>query len=347
MSGDKRLVSATAIGMIALSVLAGVLLRGGEGVTAQAATSRYAAFSARSNDGAQTDRTDIASSDDPRAGTDDAADPTTSTSSSTATSSPATVASTTSTTKAPAVVTTGDLSDPARKLRAAEITSSFENDTTTLQYSYAENLHDGRGITAGRAGFCSGTDDLLEFVTEYTSRSPGNGLAKYLPALKAVNGTDSVSGLSGFEAAFAAEDSSSRRGVFRKTQDDIVDELYFNPAMDLARQYNVTTALGQAIVWDTSVHQGIHGSDGAQVVASETARRMGGAVKGNESAWLAAFLDVRLQHLLNYTEGGASMDDDSSRDRVNALRSILQTGNMGLNPPISWTVYGDSFKLTS
>jgi hypothetical protein len=37
----------------------------------------------------------------------------------------------------------------------AQITSTFENSTLELQYDYVENIGDGRGITAGRAGFTS------------------------------------------------------------------------------------------------------------------------------------------------------------------------------------------------
>jgi chitosanase len=59
------------------------------------------------------------------------------------------------------------LQNPAAKHRAEQIISSFENSTTVIQYGYAENLHDGRGITAGRAGFTSGTDDLLAVVQLY------------------------------------------------------------------------------------------------------------------------------------------------------------------------------------
>ena len=36
---------------------------------------------------------------------------------------------------------------------ADELVSAFENSTTEVQYGYAENLGDGRGVTAGRAGF--------------------------------------------------------------------------------------------------------------------------------------------------------------------------------------------------
>src|SRR5215211_2285536 len=41
--------------------------------------------------------------------------------------------------------------DAERKARAAQITSTFENATLELQYDYAENIGDGRGLTAGRA----------------------------------------------------------------------------------------------------------------------------------------------------------------------------------------------------
>ena len=72
-------------------------------------------------------------------------------------------------------------SDDDRKRRAAQITSTFENSTTELQYDYAENIGDGRGITAGRAGFTSATSDLLLLVRRYTELKPDNPLAPYLP----------------------------------------------------------------------------------------------------------------------------------------------------------------------
>ena len=40
------------------------------------------------------------------------------------------------------------------------ITSCFENSTKTIQYGYVEALNDGRGYTAGKAGFTTGTGDL-------------------------------------------------------------------------------------------------------------------------------------------------------------------------------------------
>src|SRR2546421_12951054 len=63
------------------------------------------------------------------------------------------------------------------------------------QYSYIEDIHDGRGYTAGIIGFCSGIGDMLDLVQLYTNRKSGNVLAKYLPALRKVNGTSSHKGL--------------------------------------------------------------------------------------------------------------------------------------------------------
>jgi hypothetical protein len=76
--------------------------------------------------------------------------------------------------------------DAERQDRAAKITSTFENATLELQYDYAENIGDGLGITAGRAGFTSNTGDLLLLVRRYTEMKPDNPLAPYIPALEAV-----------------------------------------------------------------------------------------------------------------------------------------------------------------
>ena len=90
-----------------------------------------------------------------------------------------------------------DLDDPAKKDIAMQLVSSAENSSLDwkAQYKYIEDIGDGRGYTAGIIGFCSGTGDMLELVELYTDRKPGNVLAKYLPALRKVNGTDSHAGL--------------------------------------------------------------------------------------------------------------------------------------------------------
>ncbi|MEO8262470.1 MAG: chitosanase, partial [Pseudolysinimonas sp.] len=127
------------------------------------------------------------------------------------------------------------LDSAAMKEIAMQLVSSAENSTLdwTQQYAYIEDISDGRGYTAGIIGFCSGTGDMLELVQAYTATEPGNPLAPYLPALEAVNGTDSHEGLDpGFMDAWvlAAADP-----VFQDAQDVERDTVYFDPSVAQAK----------------------------------------------------------------------------------------------------------------
>jgi chitosanase len=239
------------------------------------------------------------------------------------------------------VAATSLTTDPARKLRAAQITSSYENSTTELQYGFADNIGDGRGITAGRAGFTSGTHDLLLFVQRYTEVRPDNPLAPYLPALEAVNGSDSEEGLEGFVDVW---EQTADDPLQREVQDDLVDELYFTPAMAMARDLGVGTPLGQAIVWDTMIQHGAGGENGTMAIIEETTDSVGTA-RGNETEWLQTFLDVRLRHLLRMYDDTAT-NRASSTSRVQGWRSLIDQGEFGLDLPITWVAYGRSFTLS-
>ena len=61
-----------------------------------------------------------------------------------------------------------------------QLVSSAENSSLDwrAQYSYIEDIGDGRGYTAGIIGFCSGTGDMLELVEDYTRRSRATSLAQ-------------------------------------------------------------------------------------------------------------------------------------------------------------------------
>ena len=77
-----------------------------------------------------------------------------------------------------------------QKAVAEAMTSIWENDTPLLDYAYSENIHDGRGYTSGRAGFCTGTGDAIQVVDCYDklrTAANGNLMAKYMPALTTIN----------------------------------------------------------------------------------------------------------------------------------------------------------------
>ena len=228
------------------------------------------------------------------------------------------------------------LDDPRRKDTAMQLVSTAENSSTNwrAQYGYIEDIGDGRGYTAGIVGFCSGTSDMLALVTEYTRRAPGNKLARYLPALRTVDGSDSHAGLDpGFVAAWKA---AARDPVFQKVQEDERDRMYFWPATRLARTDGLR-ALGQFAYFDAAVMHGVSGLKGIRQQALTAAKSP--AQGGDEITYLNAFLDARVKRMR--TE---EAHVDTTRVDT-AQRLFLRRSNLDLTGPLTWTVYGDQYRI--
>ncbi|MET9394518.1 chitosanase [Streptomyces sp. NPDC006624] len=232
------------------------------------------------------------------------------------------------------------LDDPAKKEIAMRLVSSAENSSLDwkAQYRYIEDIGDGRGYTAGIIGFCSGTGDMLDLVELYTARRPGNVLAAYLPALRAVDGSDSHDGLDpGFPNDWrrAALDTA-----FQRAQDDERDRVYFGPAVRQGKADGLRV-LGQFAYYDAIV---MHG-DGDDPLSFRTIRRRAlrsarpPAQGGDEVTYLHAFLDARVWAMKQ-----EPAHEDTSRVDT-AQRVFLRQGNLDLDPPLDWKVYGDSYHI--
>ncbi|WP_217545236.1 chitosanase [Streptomyces sp. GbtcB6] len=241
---------------------------------------------------------------------------------------------------APTAASCVGLDDPAKKEIAMKLVSSAENSSLDwkAQYKYIEDIGDGRGYTAGIIGFCSGTGDMLDLVQLYTDRKPSNVLAKYLPALRRVNGTDSHSGLDpNFPADWrkAAQDTA-----FQQAQNDERDRVYFNPAVQQGKTDGLGT-LGQFTYYDAIV---MHGDgDDATSFRNIRKRALGKAKPpaqgGNETTYLNAFLDARVWAM-------QQEEAHSDTTRVDTeQRVFLRNGNLCLNTPLDWKVYGDSYHI--
>ena len=233
-----------------------------------------------------------------------------------------------------------DLFDARKKEIAMELVSSAENSSLDwkAQYTYIEDIGDGRGYTGGIIGFCSGTGDMLGVVEDYARREPGNGLARYIPALKKVNGTDSHSGLgSSYVSAWhkAASDMA-----FQQAQDAARDDTYFNPSVSQAKSDGLH-ALGQFIYYDAIVMHG-PGDDsdsfgGIRKAAMKKARTP--AQGGNETTYLNAFLDAR-KVIMKKEEAHSDTSRIDTEQRV-----FLKAGNLNLDTPLKWKTYGDSYTI--
>jgi chitosanase len=231
------------------------------------------------------------------------------------------------------------LKAPAKKDIAMQLVSAAENSSLDwrAQYAYIEynvehNEKENRGYTAGIIGFTSRTHDMLELLEHYDRISPGNGLSKFLPTLRKVDGTSSKDGLGeSFEKAWKAE---GRVAKFQQAQDHERDRVYFDPAVELAAKDGLHE-LGQFMYYDAAV---MHGS-AAGIRKQAMKRAKTPAEGGDEKSYLATFLDARKAEMKR-EEG------HQDTTRVDTMqRKFLDEGNLRLELPLVFKVYGDDYRV--
>ena len=218
------------------------------------------------------------------------------------------------------------------------MTATLENSTTELQFNYAENIKDGRGITFGCIGFCTGTYDGNILIKHYTELNPNNILAKYIPALNKIDsdphksadgdGNASLVGLSGF----INDVKNCTDPLFKQAQLDKLDELYYNPAMKIADNIGTTYNLTKAFIYDMCVR---HGPDGAQSIVSKAGTSPKNGM--DETTYLKKLFSIRDDKLKREGLGDT--------DRDNGYKKILTSGNVDLKTPFKFVAYGDSFTI--
>lgn len=224
----------------------------------------------------------------------------------------------------------------AQKLRADRLISVFENDTIELQYAYIEDIGDGRGYTAGRAGFTTATSDLLLVVERYTAIVPVNALATYLPRLRelAADESSATDGLDGLPQAWT---KASNDPSFRSVQDDVVDEEYFQPAIVFWRDLGLQTPLALVELYDANIQHGAGDDpDGLPAIIDRTVARAGGspATGVDEVDWFYVFLEERRATLENAFDPETRDAWAESVYRVEIVKAIADTGNFAFDGPI-------------
>jgi chitosanase len=220
-----------------------------------------------------------------------------------------------------------------------QLTTTCENSDTKLAFNYAENIGDGRGITFGCIGFTTGTYDGNMLIKHYTKLNPNNTLAKYIPALDKIDKESHPNGLNGNTKGlenFIKDVKACTDPLFKQAQIDLLNELYWNPALNLANSIGVKNQLTLAFIYDMCVN---HGEDGARSLVNKAKSKVGGTPKDgvNENTFLSALFDYRTTYIQQDWAGGV--------DRVNGFRKLLNANNLNLTPPFKFTVYGDTFTI--
>lgn len=216
------------------------------------------------------------------------------------------------------------------------LTSIFENSTPDLQFGYAENIGDGRGITLGFSGFTSGTSDALMVFEEYNKLSGGSDAEclKYLGALRAIDkkrgDAEMIDDTTGLEGFIKYVNSLGNNELFIKSQLKIANDLYVIPSQTKATNMGFKLPITYGEFYDAYIN---HGEDGALAIIKQT-----GMFNNNnetEINWLSRFLNNRYKVLQKYWPDAV--------DRVTVYKKLLDNPN--LNLPITVNCYNDTFIL--
>ncbi len=227
-----------------------------------------------------------------------------------------------------------NLATASTKEAAVQMTTTLENSQTNPAWNYAENIGDGRGITFGCIGFCTGTYDGNILIKYYTSLNPDNPLAKYIPALDKIDagphtaaggdGNPSTAGLDGF----IKDVQNCDNPLFKTAQLYELDQLYWNPAQEQFKKLGYKYALTQALLYDASVRLGPYGMQ--SLVKKSTA--------SDEIQFCKNFISQYTSVLKNEGLGDTS--------RMTGFTQVLNSGNYNLVTPYTFTAYGDKFTIT-
>jgi chitosanase len=241
-----------------------------------------------------------------------------------------------------------------QRRRADQLINVFENadqleasGTPEKIYDYCQNIHDGRGYTAGWAGFTTATGDALEVVERYARAKPGNALEQYLPVLRRLATTESSSTnlLTGYPDAWKG---SALDPVFQNIQDDVVDENSFQPAMARAQQIGAQLPLTKVALYEACI---MHGDgddpDGLDAIMDRATKAAGGTPKSgvNESAWLEKFLELRKADLEHAHDPQTRSEWKDAVGRADVMLEIFRNGNLDLRGPIAVNPFGTAFTI--
>jgi len=230
-------------------------------------------------------------------------------------------------------VVPGAASEDVSKNVILALTCIPENDTVTFVYNYAQNINDHRGITFGIIGFTSGTFDGTQLLKLIEKKDPDHPLCDYIPAFEHIDSlhtdghVEDVTGLDNFIADF---NTYGNDAVVKEAQLELLDKLYWNPAMEIAKTHSIRLNITKGQIYDACVR---HGASGAREIASRTDAAVGSPASGtDELAWLRRYFVERKKY---YEE-----EDGKTGiiPRIDVLyQGILDSGNVMLVPPFDVT----------
>lgn len=214
------------------------------------------------------------------------------------------------------------LTDVQRKTAQA-IVNIFETGAVLGDYGNVTLIAGDTGhLTFGRSQTTLGSGNLAILLERYCA-APGAALASLLaPFLKRAVARDLR--LDTERHLHNVLRATADDPVMRATQDAFFDEVYWDPALQAATRQGITTPLGVAVVYDSTVH----GS--WTTVRDRTTAAAGGLTALGERGWIAAYVRTRRGWLAGHTR------EDLRRTvyRMDALQRLIELGDWALALPL-------------
>jgi chitosanase len=211
---------------------------------------------------------------------------------------------------------------PLQRRAAQGIVNQFETGSVRGDYGAVTVLPGDTGhLTYGRSQTTLSSGLLGELLARYAATPGavfGARLAPWLPRLQAKD-TSLDADLRLHNSLRACADDP----LMRNLQDQFFDHSFWQPAFKAATALGLRTPLSAAVVYDSHVH----GS--WRTISREVTARIGTPSAVGETAWVSAYVNARLQWLLNHPNRLLR----STRYRMDAFLRLIELGNWALALP--------------
>ena len=224
--------------------------------------------------------------------------------------------------------------------RVDQVVSVFEYGSTEVQYCTIEDIHDGRGYTAGRAGFTTATGDFYELILRYRKLDKNSPFNPYESILKE-RARDMSSSVKGLEDAPLIWSKLCTTDLFKSAQDQLVEDFYKKPARLHMKDFDIKSSLGYLVFHDTILQQG----DGQDPDSFNGVIAKMKTKPASEKNFLIEFLKARAEILIHphNTETGDVWKD--SVDRAYALRKLVESEQFDLSQPFTLHVWDADWSI--
>jgi chitosanase len=212
---------------------------------------------------------------------------------------------------------------PSQKRTAQSIVNIFETGSVLGDYGNVTVITGDTGhLTFGRSQTTLGSGNLANLIQRYC----GNPGARFATRL-----TTFVDKIAAKDFALDTDQklhnvlrATADDQVMRETQDLFFDQVYWQPAERAATQLGITTPLGVAVVYDSTVH----GS--WKLIRDRTIENAGTIATLGERGWINAYVTARFDWL--HTNPRADLR--ATTYRMDAFRRLIDQQFWGLDLPM-------------